>query len=137
MISNGVLHHTGDCRVAFNRIGRLVRPGGHLVVGLYNRYSRSLHYARRALFRLTGLTSHMPNETSHTLDETLAWMTADGFDFMNSVPKPAIGPLLTERERLFEPRPPGTPFGRLASQLAAMSSGYHEDGFFVVFGRKR
>ncbi len=57
VISNGVLHHTGDCRRAFHRISRLVRPGGYLVVGLYNTYSRKLHYARRALYRYTGLTS--------------------------------------------------------------------------------
>ena len=57
VISNGVLHHTGDCRGAFHRISRLVRPGGHFVVGLYNAYSRKFHYARVALFRFTGVTS--------------------------------------------------------------------------------
>src|SRR5262249_19151799 len=57
VIANGVLHHTSDCRGAFRRISRLARPGGHVVVGLYSAYSRRLHYARRALFRWTGLTS--------------------------------------------------------------------------------
>ena len=28
VISNGVLHHTGDCRGAFRRISQLVKPGG-------------------------------------------------------------------------------------------------------------
>src|SRR5207249_3605224 len=40
VISNGVLHHTSDCRGAFRRISQLVRPGGFLIVGLYNYYSR-------------------------------------------------------------------------------------------------
>src|SRR5207249_9937096 len=56
VISNGVLHHTSDCRAAFRRISRLAKPGGLVVVGLYSAFSRKLHYARRALFRWTGLT---------------------------------------------------------------------------------
>jgi SAM-dependent methyltransferase len=161
VICNGVLHHTADCRAAFQRIGQLVRPGGHLIVGLYNRYSRSIHHLRRALFRWTGITHRVldphfhelrshgrheawlqdqyrhPHETSHTLDETLAWLSADGLDFVNSIPKPSVGPTLTQDERLFEPHQRGTAVGRIASQIAAMPSGYREGGLFIVFGRKR
>jgi carbamoyltransferase len=161
VISNGVLHHTGDCRVAFNRIGRLVRPGGHLIVGLYNAYSRSLHYARRSLFRMTGITRRAldphfrdtgaevrrdawfkdqychPHETAHTIDEVLDWMDADGFDFVNSIPKAVLGPTLDEHEHLFERRPRGTSFSRVASQAVALADGYREGGFFIMIGRKR
>jgi carbamoyltransferase len=161
VISNGVLHHTGDCRVAFRRIGRLVRPGGYLVVGLYNAYSRSLHYARRSLFRWTGMAGRLldphfrdtaadarreawfqdqychPHETAHTLDEVLEWMDADGFDFVNSIPKPVLGPTLGDREHLFESRHRGTSFSRVASQAAAFANGYREGGFFIMIGRKR
>ena len=63
-------------------------------------------------------------------------MAADGFDFVNSIPKPSPGPTLTGDERLFEPRPRGTALGRIASQVAAVSSGYREGGFFIVIGRK-
>ena len=161
VISNGVLHHTGDCRVAFRRIGRLVRPGGHLVVGLYNSYSRSLHYARVRLFRLTGfagraLDPHFrdtgsdgrrdawfqdqynhPHETAHTIDEVLHWMDEDGFEFVNSIPKPALGPALGAREPLFEARPRGTATSRVVSQMAALANGYREGGFFIMIGRRR
>jgi carbamoyltransferase len=161
VVSNGVLHHTGDCRVAFGRIGRLVRPGGHLVVGLYNTYSRSLHYARVRLYRLTGLAGRAldphfrdtgsdgrreawfqdqychPHETAHTIDEVLHWMDEDGFEFVNSIPKPALGPALGGRERLFEPRPRGTGSSRALSQMAALANGYREGGFFIMIGRKR
>ena len=34
--SSGVLHHTPDPRAAFARMARLARPGGIIVVGLYN-----------------------------------------------------------------------------------------------------
>jgi carbamoyltransferase len=161
VISNGVLHHTGDCRGAFRRISRLARPGGHVVVGLYSAYSRRLHYARRALFRWTGLTSRWldphfarvqaggkreawfqdqychPHETCHTLDEVLGWMDESGLDFVNSIPKPEVGPGLVPGERLFDPRPAGNPVGRFLSQLADLGSGYREGGFFIIIGRRR
>jgi SAM-dependent methyltransferase len=160
VISNGVLHHTADCRMAFKRIGRLVRPGGHLVVGLYNTYSRSLHYARRSLYRWTGITGRTldphfkdtgsegrkkawfqdqychPHETSHTMDEVLDWMRADGFEFVNSIPKVAPGLTVSERENLFEPQEPGTAFSRVASQVASLANGFREGGFFIMIGRK-
>jgi carbamoyltransferase len=156
VISNGVLHHTGDCRKAFQRVGELVAPGGFLIVGLYNAYSRQVHYARRAVYRWTGIANRWldpqfgklvasgkrdawlrdqychPHETTHTLDELLQWMDQDGFTFVNSIPKPSPGASLTHDERLFEPRRRGSSFSRIASQLAALSNGYYEGGFFVV-----
>jgi carbamoyltransferase len=161
VISNGVLHHTSDCRGAFQRVSRLARPSGHVVVGLYSAYSRRLHYARRALFRWTGLTSRWldphfarvkaggkreawfqdqychPHETCHTLDEVLGWMEESGLEFANSIPKPEVGPSLLPDERLFDSRPNGNPIGRFLSQLADLGSGYREGGFFIIIGRRR
>jgi SAM-dependent methyltransferase len=161
VISNGVLHHTADCRGAFRTIGRLVKPGGHLVIGLYSAYSRRLHAARGVLVRLTGITSawldphfgrmgadgkreawyrdqyEHPHETWHTIDEVLDWMREDGFEFVNSIPKPVPGPVIAPRERLFEPRSAGTAMSRMWSQLANMNSGYREGGFFIMIGRRQ
>jgi carbamoyltransferase len=161
VISNGVLHHTSDCRGAFRRISRLARPGGHVVVGLYSAFSRRLHYARRTFFRWTGLTSRWldphfarvgaggkreawfqdqychPHETCHTLDEVLGWMDESGLDFVNSIPKPEVGPGLVPGERLFDARSAGNPVGRFLSQLADMGSGYREGGFFIIIGQRR
>jgi carbamoyltransferase len=161
VISNGVLHHTADCRLAFQRISRLLKPGGYLVVGLYNAYSRQLHYARRMLFRGTGLTSEWldphfgkvsangkreawfqdqychPHETCHTVSEVLGWMDECDLEFINSIPKPAPGPALAAGERLFAPRDPGTALSRILSQLAALGNGYREGGFFIMIGRRR
>ena len=55
VISNGVLHHTSDAKSAYQTISRLAKPGGLVIVGLYNAFSRKLHYARRALYRWTGV----------------------------------------------------------------------------------
>jgi SAM-dependent methyltransferase len=54
VLCNGVLHHTSEPRQGFATIARLVKPGGHIVIGLYNTYGRLLLDARRWLFRLTG-----------------------------------------------------------------------------------
>ncbi len=161
VISNGVLHHTNDPRRAFARISRLVKPGGFVVVGLYNAYSRKIHYARRALYRWTGLTAtwldpHFgrvsargkraawfqdqychPHESCHTLDEVFGWLDENGLDFVNAIPKPAGGAPMSERERLFEHKDPGSTLSRILSQLRSMPNGYQEGGFFIVIARRR
>jgi hypothetical protein len=64
-------------------------------------------------------------------------MDADGFDFVNSIPKPVMGPSLGEHEQLFASRPRGTSFSRVASQVAALANGYREGGFYIMIGRRR
>ena len=161
VISNGVLMCTADCRGAFARISRLAKPGGYVVVGLYSSFSRQLHYARVGLYRLTGITSRFldphfnkitakgkrdawfqdqychPHETCYSIDDVMGWMEEGGLDFINSIPKPEVGPSLDRDERLFAPHDPGTALGRVMSQLGDMGSGYREGGFFIVIGRRR
>ena len=161
VISNGVLHHTGDCRAAFQRIARLVKPGGHLVVGLYHWHSRKLiHYPRREIVcwipsaapmldphfaRIHSQSKHEawyrdqyehPHETCHTIDEVLGWIGEDGLEFVNSIPKPSGGAALSPDEMLFEARSPGTVWSRMLSQLAHVPSGYREGGFFIMIARR-
>jgi len=38
--SAGVLHHTGDTHAGFQQLVRIVRPGGMIIVSLYNTYTR-------------------------------------------------------------------------------------------------
>jgi hypothetical protein len=64
-------------------------------------------------------------------------MDEDGFEFVNSIPKPDVGPSLGEHERLFDPRHRGSSMSRMASQVAALASGYREGGFFIMIGRRR
>jgi SAM-dependent methyltransferase len=51
--SSGVLHHTADPRASFAGLVRLVRPGGAVVLGLYNAFARVPTRLRRAIARLT------------------------------------------------------------------------------------
>jgi ubiquinone/menaquinone biosynthesis C-methylase UbiE len=41
-VSDGVIHHTPDARAAFAETARILRPGGHLYLGVYDR--RRLYY---------------------------------------------------------------------------------------------
>ena len=131
------------------------------MVGLYNTYSRKLHYARVALFRFTGVTSSWldphfnkvsangkreawfqdqychPHETCHSISEVMTWMDECGIDFVNSIPKPEPGAALVEGEHLFSPHDRGTALSRMMSQIASTGNGYREGGFFVMIGRRR
>ena len=40
ILCNGVLHHTSDPRRGFEALVSLLKPGGHIVIGLYNTYGR-------------------------------------------------------------------------------------------------
>jgi hypothetical protein len=77
-----------------------------------------------------------PHETCHTMDEVLAWMTEDGLEFINSVPKPNGGTALSADEALFDQRSSGSAWSRLTSQLAHVPSGYREGGFFIMIARR-
>src|SRR5262249_11778391 len=51
--SSGVLHHTPDPAAAFARVAHLARPGGIVVVGVYNAVARIPLRLRRAIARWT------------------------------------------------------------------------------------
>jgi len=54
VLSSGVLHHTPDPRAAFASIVPLARPGGIIVLGVYNAFARIPLRLRRALARASG-----------------------------------------------------------------------------------
>jgi SAM-dependent methyltransferase len=160
VISNGVLHHTSDCRGAFRSIARLVKPGGFIVVGLYNRLGRLPTLWRRFLIERFGraamLLDHRlrrteagarreawymdqyqhPHETRHSMDELLEWLDAEGFDFTASMP--TIGDVeFSERAALFEVRSAGHRRDRLSSEIEMLLTGGKDGGLYIMIGRKR
>ena len=52
--SSGVLHHTPDPRASFARLAQLARPGGTIVLGVYNAFARVPLRLRRLVARLSG-----------------------------------------------------------------------------------
>jgi len=162
LLCNGVLHHTGDPYGGFRALVPLVKPGGHVVVGLYNRYGRLLTDLRRSLFRMTGGRLRWidpvlrreglsrdkrrawfadqyrhPHESKHTMGEVLRWFEETGLRFVRGVP--ALRPQddgLGGRD-LFEPQPAGGALERAAVQgREILAPGQKEGGFFVMIGRR-
>ncbi len=160
VVSKGVLHHTSDCRAAFRSIAPLVKSGGVIIVGLYNRLGRLPTLWRRRLIDRFGamgaLLDHRlrdrgeaarreawfmdqykhPHETRHSIDEVLGWFDAAGFEFTQCIP--TIGDAeISEDMRLFERRSAGRYLDRLSTELEMLLTGGADGGLFVMIGRRR
>ncbi len=159
VISNGVLHHTYDTKKAFVSVSRLVKPGGHIIVGLYNHIGRLRTDVRRVLVRCFGervlfLDPHLrkdlspekrrawirdqyyhPQERKHSMSEVVNWFGETGFRFISSIPK--ISGEFDRDEKLFEPQNPGTHVERIMAEVGMLFSQYGgEGGLFICIGKK-
>lgn len=142
VICSGVLHHTGDPEGGFRSAVSLVRPGGVVVIGLYNRWGRLLlplhkrrHQqqaaeSRRGLAWYTDQHEH-PHESAHTVAQVLAWFARAGVRYVSA--RPGIVPGLPEGP-LFAPSDPGSPVGHLLAQLGWLGRAA-DGGLFVMVGR--
>ena len=160
VICNGVLHHTSDPFLGFQTIANLVKPGGVILIGLYNKYSRLATDFVRFALRISGdrvqfldprlrdkkadkVRQHTwfmdrfknPHESKHSIAEVQGWFGASGFEFLNSIPK-ATGEEFAEDERLFEPHPKGSRLDHFAVQFGDLVSGGRDGELFVMIGRK-
>ena len=54
IISNGVLHHTYNPKLAFSKLVRVLKPRGIIVIGLYHRYGRIIQKIRQSLIKNFG-----------------------------------------------------------------------------------
>lgn len=162
VICSGVLHHTSDPFLGFQSISRLVKKGGYIIIGLYNRYGRIATDIRRTMFnicsdrfkfldpRLKGkdisdlkkLTWFLdqyknPHESKHTVGEILRWFDKIGFDFVNSIPKLKVFETFSENERLFKPNPRGNLLDHFLIQTHLLFTGSKEGGFFLMIGKRK
>ena len=105
VVSLGVLHHTVDCRKAFEKVSSFIKPGGFLYVGLYHLYGRKpmlnflqnhahWHGEKAAYNLFKRMNKDMtneehsyswfrdqvlhPHETQHTLEELFNWIEEEG-----------------------------------------------------------
>jgi SAM-dependent methyltransferase len=129
---NGVLHHTSDPYGGFRKLVRMAKPGGRVVVGLYNRYGRLMLLARRRVLSLLSridpqardrairkqLTRHdsddakrhswyadqyeHPHESTHTVAEVLGWFRENGLSYVSSFPNVEL--FGSGSKRIFRPR---------------------------------
>ena len=158
VLCNGVLHHTSDPYGGFRSLAPLVKPGGHIVIGLYNRYGRAATNARRAIFRATGNRARWldpylregigrekqrawfadqyqhPHESTHTFGEVLRWFDAAQLQFVRSVP--SFSAEEDAAAGLFEPETRGSKADRAWSQARQIVTGSREGGFFIMIARR-
>ncbi|MEO8300965.1 MAG: methyltransferase domain-containing protein [Rhizomicrobium sp.] len=155
---SGVLHHTPDPRLAFASLVPLVRPGGMLVIGLYNAFARIPLRLRRTVARLSGYKwipfdpvlrdrrseparreawmrdqYRHPEEHRHTVAQVRGWFAASGIEYVRTYPSLLIG---EESGELFAPDKDYWPFEAFLSQLGWMGSLGYEGGLFVAIGRR-
>jgi SAM-dependent methyltransferase len=162
VLCNGVLHHTADPFGGFRCIVPLVKPGGYIVIGLYNKYGRLFTDLRRQIFKVTGGHAKWvdpilrqagmsggkrrawfadqyqhPHESKHTFGEVLQWFSQTGIEFVRGIPalRPQDDGL--KGDSLFESQSTGTTVERgivQASEIVA--PGQREGGFFIMIGKK-
>jgi SAM-dependent methyltransferase len=156
---SGVLHHTPDPRASFASVAKAVKPSGHVIIGLYNRYARLPLRMRRLIARATGhrwipfdpvLRDRQaeparreawlrdqychPEEHTHSLAEVRRWFAAEGIDYVSTYPSTLIG---QEPEDLLAPAADEWPFESLLAQLGWAKSLGGDGGLFIVVGRRR
>lgn len=156
---SGVLHHTPDPRLAFEAVARLARPGGLVVIGLYNLYARLPHRARKLVARLSGgrwapgdraLAErrdqperrrawlrdqyHHPQEHVHSLAQVRRWFADNGIAYIRAVPSAALG-LDDGALSLTEAEEDDWWLEDIAAQLGWIGRIGGEGGLFVMVGR--
>ena len=156
--ASGVLHHTPDPRASFARIARLARPGGTIVLGVYNAIARLPLRLRRLVSRLSGDRLipfdpvlrdraheparseawvrdqyHHPEEHRHTLAEVQRWFAENGVDYVRAYPSALLG---SDSDELFADAPDNWRLEGWLAQLTWIRTLGHEGGLFVTVGRR-
>ena len=157
VICNGVLHHTPDPGASFAALSRLVRPGGIVVVGVYNAVARMPLRMRRLLARLSGYRwipgdpvlrerqsepgrreawvrdqyQHI-EEHRHTIGEVRGWFRDAGLTWVRAYPSTLLG---GEANELFAQEDDWT-LERALAQVGWMRTLGREGGLFAAVGAK-
>lgn len=132
----GVLHHTKDPYQGFKNILKLLKPGGYIAVGLYNRFGRIPLNIRKILVKTVFKNSDLvkdyfikmqlgevkdkerargwwndqylhPHETTHMLGQVLKWFKKNNIEFYQTIPS-------------------STPFNQDCLEIAGVWNNYRE-----------
>jgi 2-polyprenyl-3-methyl-5-hydroxy-6-metoxy-1,4-benzoquinol methylase len=155
VISSGVLHHTKDARRAFASIVKKAKPGGIVVVGLYNWFARVPTWIRSKLVGVLGYRVdyvvrkrirdprkaeiwikdqyYNPHETWHSIDEVIGWFQENNIDYLNCYP-PILG---SNSGGMFDATNPASKMKRVLTQLSWLGTISVEGALFELIGRKR
>ena len=158
IISNGVLHHTYNPKLAFSKLVRVLKPGGIIVIGLYHRYGRIVQKIRQSLIKIFGDSFKFldkrfrekisdkkkyawfldqyknPSETTHTYLEVLNWFKVENIEFLSSIPFD-----FNPENKLFQKREAKNRFEIFLNEISLafnLNQIYQEGSFFVMIGKK-
>jgi SAM-dependent methyltransferase len=159
VFTSGVLHHTPDPRASFARLARLARPGGAIVVGVYNAFARIPLRLRRVVARLSRYRLvpfdpvlrdrrhdparreawlrdqyQHPEEHRHTLAEVQRWFAENGVDYLRAYPSAMLA---DDSDDLFAKADDDWRVEGWLAQLGWMRTLGHEGGLFFTIGRRR
>jgi SAM-dependent methyltransferase len=157
VLSSGVLHHMPDPRAGFARLAALARPGGTIVLGLYNAVARLPLRLRRVVARLSGFRVipfdpilhdrqhdperreawlrdqyQHPEEHRHTIREVQGWFAENGVEYLRTYPS-TLG---DEPEDLFSPAEDDWRPESWIAQAGWMFTLGREGGLFFTIGRR-
>jgi SAM-dependent methyltransferase len=157
--SSGVLHHTPNPRAAFACIAQLARPGGMIVLGVYNAIARIPLRLRRLVARVSRYQLipfdpvlrdrnneparreawlrdqyQHPQEHRHTLAEVQSWFAENDVEFVRAYPSALMG---EDTEDLFAWASDNWRLEGWLAQLSWIRKLGHEGGLFVTVGQRR
>jgi 2-polyprenyl-3-methyl-5-hydroxy-6-metoxy-1,4-benzoquinol methylase len=142
----GVLHHSSNPYRRFHALASLCKPGGTVTIGLYNRYGRFVHRARRLWIAMNAgddierrmsfiersiygrklKNTHErayaadkyvnPYESYHSVGEIMDWFNKNDLEYVGSHPH--------------------TGKGKLQALLSQLKWLLRRKGFFIISGRK-
>ena len=157
IISNGVLHHTYDAKLAFKKLSEHLKPGGIIIIGLYHKYGRIVQNIRQFLIKIFGSKIrfidkrfsenisddkkyawfkdqyHNPYETKHTYHEIINWFKENKIEFINSIPFN-----FNMNDKIFYKKAILNRSELFIKEFSLMFNPrqIYEGGFFVMIGRK-
>jgi SAM-dependent methyltransferase len=156
--SSGVVHHTRNPRASFASLAQLARPGGIIMVGVYNAFARMPSQLRRLAARFSGFRVmafdpvlrdrqdqpargeawlrdqyHHPEEHRHTLAEVQRWFDENHVEYVRAYPSTVLG---DEPDELFAPAADDWRLEGWLAQLGWIRTLGREGGLFFTIGRR-
>ena len=158
VIAHGVLSHTFNPIEALSKVVSKVKPGGIIMVGLYNDYARFPVWlyskvinfvANRTNFWIKSnkfdyytagnwfkYQDQNPHTTWHSINDALDWFVKNDVEYRNCIPE-ILSSSKVSVVSLFEGTDPPSFYQRVLTQLAWLGNIRHKGVIFNIVGRKR